>query len=51
MAAALTALNDAEYRQRIGGAARVTAERYSWDSVAERTLQVYTELIPFRRTT
>ncbi|MBI3597182.1 MAG: glycosyltransferase family 4 protein [Nitrospirae bacterium] len=51
MAAALTALEDADLRARIGREARTTAERYSWDSVAERTLQVYTELIPAKRTT
>jgi glycosyltransferase involved in cell wall biosynthesis len=51
MAAALGALKDAELRERIGRAARATAERYSWDSVAERTLEVYAELIPSGRTT
>lgn len=50
MAEALTALRDPELRRRIGSAARVTAERYSWDSVAERTLQVYTEVVPAGRT-
>ncbi|HTN43420.1 MAG TPA: glycosyltransferase family 4 protein [Nitrospiria bacterium] len=51
MAAALGGLMDGERRARIGRAARVTAERYSWDSVAERTLEVYSELIPSGRTT
>jgi UDP-glucose:(heptosyl)LPS alpha-1,3-glucosyltransferase len=51
MAAALGALKDAELRERIGRAARATAERYNWDSVAERTLEVYAELIPSGRTT
>jgi UDP-glucose:(heptosyl)LPS alpha-1,3-glucosyltransferase len=51
MAAALTTLNDAGVRERIGREARATAERYSWDSVAERTLQVYTELVPAKSPT
>jgi UDP-glucose:(heptosyl)LPS alpha-1,3-glucosyltransferase len=51
MAAALTTLKDAGVRERIGREARATAQQYSWDSVAERTLQVYTELVPAKRAT
>jgi len=51
MAAALTTLKDPGVRDRIGREARATAERYSWDAVAERTLQVYTELFPTLRGT
>ena len=50
-AAALAALEDAGLRERIGREARATAERYSWDSVAERTLQVYTEAASAGRAT
>jgi UDP-glucose:(heptosyl)LPS alpha-1,3-glucosyltransferase len=46
MAAALMTLKDAGMRERIGREARATSERYSWESVTEQTLQVYTELVP-----
>jgi len=43
MAGALSALEDPDLRERLSREARATAERYSWDSVAARTLQVYTD--------
>jgi glycosyltransferase involved in cell wall biosynthesis len=37
---------DPDFRARLGAAARRTAERYTWDLVAERTLEVYDALGP-----
>jgi UDP-glucose:(heptosyl)LPS alpha-1,3-glucosyltransferase len=51
MAGALNALEDADLRERLSLEARSTAERYSWDSVAARTLQVYLEMAAEGRTT
>jgi UDP-glucose:(heptosyl)LPS alpha-1,3-glucosyltransferase len=45
IASALAALDDPALRERMGRAARVTAERYSWDVVAEKTMRVYEEII------
>jgi UDP-glucose:(heptosyl)LPS alpha-1,3-glucosyltransferase len=45
IASALAALEDPALRERMGRAARATAERYTWDAAAEKTLQVYEEII------
>lgn len=37
--------HDSELRLRLGQEARATAEKYSWDKVAERTFQVYQEAL------
>jgi len=50
MTEALNFLEDPGLRDRLGREARLTAERYTWDSVAEKTLRVYTELQVERRT-
>lgn len=44
LGAALMHLSDGALRERLGRKARQTAERYTWDRVAERTLEVYTTL-------
>jgi len=41
MAGALAALEDPAVRERMGRAARATAERHTWDAAAEKTMQVY----------
>ncbi|MBI3995511.1 MAG: glycosyltransferase family 4 protein [Nitrospirae bacterium] len=41
MAVALAALEDPAVRERMGRAARATAERHTWDAAAEKTMQVY----------
>jgi UDP-glucose:(heptosyl)LPS alpha-1,3-glucosyltransferase len=48
IASALAALEDPALRERMGRAARVTAERYRWDVVAEKTMRVYEEIIQGR---
>jgi UDP-glucose:(heptosyl)LPS alpha-1,3-glucosyltransferase len=42
--AALMRLSDDSFREGLGRKARETAERQSWDAVAERTLKLYEEL-------
>lgn len=41
----LERLSDDDFRERLGRKARETAERQSWDAVAERTLKLYEELL------
>jgi len=45
LAALLERLSDDDLRGRLGRKARETAERQSWDAVAERTLNLYEELL------
>jgi UDP-glucose:(heptosyl)LPS alpha-1,3-glucosyltransferase len=45
LAAALARLADPALRARLGAQARATAERHSWDRVAERMLALYEELV------
>ncbi|MEK6684035.1 MAG: hypothetical protein AABY46_05180 [Nitrospirota bacterium] len=40
-----SALEDPAMRERMGRAARVTSERYTWDAAAEKTMQAYEEII------
>jgi phosphatidylinositol alpha-mannosyltransferase len=42
-AAIIRLLNDAELRRRFGAQGRCTAQAYSWDRVADRVLDYYTE--------
>ncbi|MBI3812199.1 MAG: glycosyltransferase family 4 protein [Nitrospirae bacterium] len=46
--AALARLSDDDLRERLGRKARETAERQSWDTVADRTIKVYEELLAER---
>ncbi len=45
MASALAQLEDPVRRGRLGLAARAAAERCGWDAVAEKTMQVYEEIM------
>lgn len=45
LAALLERLRDGALRERLGRKARETAELQSWDSVAEKTIRVYEEVI------
>lgn len=38
-------LNDEVFTQKLGEEARKTAERYSWDEVASKTLNLYNEIV------
>ena len=38
-------ISDSALRERIGGAARKTAEKFSWDSIAAQTLTVYRQVV------
>jgi UDP-glucose:(heptosyl)LPS alpha-1,3-glucosyltransferase len=48
LATALMRLSDRDFCEGLGRKARETAERQSWDTVADRTLNVYEELLAER---